>query len=229
MHLLLTNDDGVDAAGLAALRAAAAALGEPLVVAPAICHSGGGHRVTTHEPIKVSRRDEFCFVVDGTPADCVRIAVDRLAPGIDVVLAGINHGGNLGVDLFMSGTAAAVREGVLHGKRGVAVSQYHRKGVDPLDWPRAERWLAPILRDLIERSWEPGTFWNVNLPHLAAGAAAPEVVFCPVDPSPLPVSYEATGELLRYNAVYHRRQRFPGTDVDVCFGGKIAVSLVRVF
>lgn len=229
MNLLLTNDDGVDAAGLAALRAAAEALGSLLVVAPAVCQSGGGHRVTTHDPIKVSRRNEFCYVVDGTPADCVRIAIDRLAPGIDVVLAGINHGGNLGVDLYMSGTAAAVREGVLHGKRGIAVSLYHRKGVDPLDWSRAERWLAPVLSDLIARPWEAGTFWNVNLPHLPAGAGDPEIVVCPVDPSPLPVSYEATGELLRYNADYHRRKRFPGTDVDVCFGGKIAVSLVRVF
>jgi len=229
MHLLLTNDDGVDAAGLAALRAAAEALGQPLVVAPAECHSGGGHQVTTHDPIHVSRRNDACYVIRGTPADCVRVALDRLAVTIDWVLAGINHGGNLGADLYMSGTAAAVREGVLHGKPGIAVSHYHKKGIDPLDWPRATRWLVPILRDLVQRPWTPGTFWNVNLPHLTSAAADPEVVFCPVDPSPLPVSYETRGEHLTYNANYHQRPRQAGSDIDHCFSGRISVSLVRLF
>src|SRR5207249_146420 len=144
MKFLLTNDDGIDAEGLAALRAAAEAIGRSLVVAPSACHSGGGHQVTTHGPIRVCRRDEQCFVIEGTPADCVRVGLDRLAPETNWVLSGINHGGNLGADLYMSGTAAAVREGVLHGKPGIAVSHYHRKGIDPLDWPRAARWLAPI-------------------------------------------------------------------------------------
>jgi 5'-nucleotidase len=229
MNFLLTNDDGIDAAGLAALRAAAEALGRTLVVAPAQCHSGGGHQVTTHGPIRVSRRDDKCFVIEGAPADCVRVALDRLAQESEWVLAGINHGGNLGADLYMSGTAAAVREGVLHGRPGIAVSHYYRKGIDPLDWPRATRWLIPVLRDLMHRPWTPGTFWNVNLPHLAAGAADPEVVVCPIDPSPLPVSYEAQGELLTYNGDYHERPRQPGSDIDHCFSGRIAVSLVRVF
>jgi 5'-nucleotidase len=229
MHFLLTNDDGIDAAGLAALWVAAETLGKPLIVAPAVCHSGGGHRVTTHEPIRVLRRDESCYAIEGTPADCVRLALDRLAPAIDWVLAGINHGGNLGADLYMSGTAAAVREGVLHGKPGIAVSHYHRKGVDPLDWPRATRWLTPILHDLIGRPWVEGTFWNVNLPHLPADAFDPEVVDCPIDPSPLPVSYETQGDLVTYNANYHQRARRPGSDIDVCFSGRIAMSLVRVF
>jgi 5'-nucleotidase len=229
MHLLLTNDDGIDAAGLAALRAAAETLGRSLVVAPAQCHSGGGHQVTTHGPIRIVRRDNLCHVVEGTPADCVRLALDRLGRETDWVLAGINHGGNLGADLYMSGTAAAVREGVLHGKPGIAVSHYHRKGIDPLDWPRATRWLVPILRDLVSRPWTPGTFWNVNLPHLGAGAGDPEVVVCPIDPSPLPVSYATQGDLLTYNGNYHERPRQPGSDIDHCFGGRIAVSLVRVF
>ena len=229
MQFLLTNDDGFDAAGLAALRAAAEVLGRPLVVAPARCHSGGGHQVTTHGPIRVSRRDDEFFVVEGTPADCVSVALDRVAKETEWVLAGINHGGNLGADLYMSGTAAAVREGVLHGRPGIAISHYHRKGIDPLDWPRASRWLIPILRDLTLRPWTPGTFWNVNLPHLAAGARDPEVVFCPIDPSPLPVSYETQGELLTYNANYHERRRQAGSDIDHCFSGRIAVSLVSVF
>lgn len=229
MKLLLTNDDGFDAAGLAALARAAEEIAPPLLVAPAECHSGGGHRVTTHGPIRLNRRDELLYIVDGTPADCVRVALDRISPDADWVLAGINHGGNLGSDVYLSGTVAAVREGVFHGKPGIAFSYYHRKGIDPLDWQRAARLIGPILHDLVGRPWEPGTFWNVNLPHLDADAPDPPVVHCPVDPSPLPVSYAAEGELLRYNGNYHERRRAAGSDVDWCFRGNITVSRVRVF
>lgn len=229
MKLLLTNDDGVDADGLAALRIAAETLGRPLVVAPAECHSGGGHRVTTHSPIRLTQRDPRCWITDGTPADCVRLALHRVAADVDWILAGINHGGNLGADVYMSGTVAAVREGVLHGKPGIAFSYYHRKGVDPLDWNRAARLITPVLRDLTARPWEPGTFWNVNLPHLPAGSPDPEIVFCRVDPSPLPLGFEAAADLFSYNGDYHERLREPGTDVDECFRGRLTVSLVRLF
>ena len=186
--------------------------------------------MTTHSPIRVIRRDEFCFAIDGTPADSVRLALDRLVPEVDWVLAGINHGANLGADLYLSGTAAVVREGVLHGKPRASPSRiYHRTGMDPRDWPRATRWVIPILRDLVQRAWTPGTFWNVNLPHLPPEALDPEVVYCPVDPSPLPLSYEAAGDLHTYSGVYHQRLRQPGSDVETCFGGCISVSLVRVF
>jgi 5'-nucleotidase len=228
LSFLLTNDDGVEAEGLQALRIAAESIGRPLIVASSDCHSGGGHRVTTHSPLRVTRRDDTCYTIDGTPADCVRVGLVRLAPETAWVLAGINHGGNLGADVYMSGTVAAVREGALHGRPGIAVSHYHRKGIDPLDWPRATRWVTPILRDLVARPWEPGTFWNVNLPHLPADARDPEVVFCSIDPSPLPVSYRDEGDLLLYNGNYHNRPRRPGTDIDHCFRGLITVSLVRV-
>jgi 5'-nucleotidase len=229
LQLLLSNDDGVDAEGLAALRDAALAVGRPIVVAPDRCHSGAGHQVTTHRPLRISKLADDRFTTDGSPADCIRLGLDRIAPATDCVLAGINHGGNLGIDLYMSGTAAAVREGVVHGKRGIAVSHYHRKGVDPLDWPRATRWLIPILQELLQRPWVAGTFWNVNLPHLAADAPDPEILECAVDPSPLPVRYATTGEVLNYAGNYHERPRRPGTDVDVCFSGKISISLVSLF
>src|SRR5436190_2321681 len=99
LKLLLSNDDGIDAEGLAALRTAAEAVGVPHIVAPDRCHSGCGHQVTTHHPIRITRRDARSFVTDGTPADCVRVALDRLVADADWVLAGINHGGNLGADL----------------------------------------------------------------------------------------------------------------------------------
>ncbi len=95
---------------------------------------------------------------------------------------------------------------------------------------RAADWARPILKLLMETAWEPGTFWNVNLPHPLPDADRPEVVFCPVDPSPLPVAYrfEPAGLVAHYCGDYQQRQRRPGADVEVCFGGRIAVSLVRV-
>ena len=111
MRILLTNDDGIDAPGLAALRDAAAVLGGDLVVvAPAECHSGCGHRVTTDRAIRVEELARGRFRVGGTPADCVRIAVAQLVPDAALVLSGINAGGNLGADVHHSGTVAAARE-----------------------------------------------------------------------------------------------------------------------
>jgi 5'-nucleotidase len=228
MKLLLTNDDGIDAPGLAALEEAARQLGSAVVVAPTDGHSGCGHRVTTDEGLTVFDRGPGRLAVAGTPADCVRVALHSLAPDADWVLAGINAGGNLGVDVWHSGTVAAVREAVLHGRPGVAFSQYRRRD-RPFDWPRAASWTAAVLRSLLDRPREPGTFWNVNLPNLEAGAPMPEVVFCPINPYPLPLNYRREGDSLHYSGNYHDRRRDAGTDVAVCFGGQIAVSLLRLF
>jgi 5'-nucleotidase len=228
MKLLLTNDDGFDAPGLQALHAAARQLGEVLVIAPHSAHSGCSHRVTTDAPFRVDQRDPARLIVEGTPADCVRVAVHGLAPDVDWVLSGINAGGNLGADVHHSGTVAAVREAVLHGWRGVAVSQYRRRGLD-FDWERATAWTLTVLRDLLALPCPAGAFWNINLPHLAPGDPEPEVVFCPLDPMPLPLSYHRDGDTLHYNGDYHRRLRRPGTDVDVCFSGRIAVTRLALY
>jgi len=227
MRLLLTNDDGIDAPGLQALLAAAQPLGEPVVVAPAVGHSGCGHRVTTDGPIRMWRRPSG-FAVEGTPADCVRVALHDLAADAAWVLAGINAGGNLGADVYHSGTVAAVREAVLHGVPGIAVSHYKKRGQE-FDWPRAARWVEALLRDLTTRPRQPGLFWNVNLPHPEPGAADPDVVFCPLDPAPLPLDFRRDGDLWHYAGDYHNRRRAPGADVDVCFRGHIAVTRIEMF
>ena len=228
MKLLLTNDDGITAAGLDALLGAAAALGEPVVVAPTEAHSGCSHRVTTDRPLHVEPHPPGRFAVAGTPADCVRMALHGLAPDAAWVLAGINHGGNLGADVHYSGTVAAAREAVLHGRPAVALSQYRKRGLE-IDWRRASAWALPLLRDLLGRPWQPGTLWNVNLPHLRPEDPDPEVVFCPVDPAPLPLSYRQESGRFHYDGDYHGRRRDKGTDVDVCFSGRIAVSRVALF
>jgi 5'-nucleotidase len=226
MKLLLTNDDGIDAEGLQALIEAARGIGDAVVVAPAGPQSGCSHTVTTGKPVRVEPRDAR-FAIHGTPADCVRVGLHRLVPDAKWVLAGINHGGNLGADVHYSGTVAAVREAVLHGWPGIAVSQYKKKHL-PYDWARASRWTARVLAELIAREWDAGTFWNVNLPHLHAHDPDPEVVYCPLDPHPLPLSYRHEESGMHYDGDYHQRNRTPAADVDVCFGGRIAVTQIRL-
>jgi 5'-nucleotidase len=226
--LLLTNDDGWDAPGLAALWQAAAELGRCQLVAPIGPMSGCGHCVTTHAPIAITSQGEDRVAVAGTPADCVRLALNHLAPGAAWVLSGINAGGNLGADVYHSGTVAAVREGVLHGVPGIALSHYIARG-RAIDWPRAARWAVRVLGRLMVSPREPGTFWNVNFPHLGPDDPEPEIVCCPLDPSPLPLTYHVEAGQAIYNGDYQSRARRPLGDVDVCFGGRIAVTLIRVF
>jgi 5'-nucleotidase len=228
MRFLLTNDDGIAAPGLQALVQAAAQLGEPTVVAPTEALSGCSHRVTTDQPIRIQQHVANQYAVAGTPADCVRVALHHIVPEAAWVLAGINAGGNLGADVHHSGTVAAVREAVIHGWPGIAVSHYRKRGL-AVDWQRAAAWVLPLLRDLLGRPWTPGTFWNINLPHLAPGTPDPEVVFCRLDPTPLPLSFRQEGDLLHYDGDYHQRRREPGCDVEVCFSGKIAVTPVTLF
>ncbi len=228
MKLLLTNDDGVEAPGLQALTEAVEGVAEAIVVAPAEAKSGCGHATTTDRPFRLRQLGERRYSVDGTPADCVRAALHRFSGEIDWVLSGINSGGNLGVDVYHSGTVAAVREAALRGIPAIAFSHYRNRALTGQDWTRAAAWVRLLLDDLLRQPTSPGVYWNVNLPCLNPEAGRPEVVFCPLDPSPLPLSFNGDGEMLLYNGVYAQRPRIPGADVETCFGGKIAVTQVSV-
>ena len=227
MRFLLTNDDGIDAPGLAALESAARRLGPTLTVAPVAPCSSCGHQITTTRPVRLHSHDEGRFSVEGWPADCVRVALRGLAERVDWVLAGINAGGNLGADVYVSGTVAAVREAALLGTPGIALSHYKRRELD-FDWPRAAGWVLRLLPELLARPCPPGAFWNVNLPHLRPGDAEPAVVECPLDSRPLPVAFRREGDTFVYAGDYHSRPRDAGADVEACFGGRIAVSLLRL-
>ena len=234
MKLLITNDDGIDAPGLEALASAARTIGDPIIVAPAGPQSGVSHAVTWREGVRIEPRGKDRqsgsdrFAIHGTPADCTRLGLLRLVPDAKWVLSGINHGSNLGADMYYSGTVAAVREAVLHGWPGVAVSHYRKSGVD-YDWARAVKWVTPILSEILAKPIEAGLFYNVNLPILPAEVDDPEVVWCSLDPNPLPLNYRHEEESgLYYAGDYQLRHRTPGADVDVCFGGRIAVTAVRL-
>ena len=226
MKVILTNDDGVDAPGLAALRKASG--GPAATVAPHGPLSGCSHRVTTREgPIRLEQRSESVYAIHGTPADCTRIALEHLFPDAAVVLSGINPGGNLGVDQYLSGTVAAAREAAMLGRVGIAISHYIKRGY-PLDWDRATAWTARVLEDLLAREHNRGEYWNVNLPHLVPGEPDPEIVFCTPCTQPLPVNYRLEGDELHYEGVYSDRARDPGADVDLCFSGNITVSRLHL-
>src|SRR5947207_7812868 len=122
--LLVTNDDGVHASGLGALQQALAELGEVYVLAPEREQSACGHALTLHRPLRVDRLGERRFAVNGTPSDCVNLGVLGLLPERPVlVVAGVNHGTNLGDDVTYSGTVSAAMEGTLLGVPSMAVSQ----------------------------------------------------------------------------------------------------------
>ena len=228
MKFLVTNDDGIAAPGLEALVFAARTLGDPIVVAPAGPQSGVSHAVTWHNGVRIEPRGENRFAVHGTPADCTRLGLLHLVPEATWVLSGVNHGANLGADVYYSGTVAAVREAVLHGWPGIAFSHYRKTGIE-FDWDRSARWITPVLSELLARKIEPGLFYNVNLPMLPPGVNDPDVIWCPLDPKPLPLNYrheEATG--LYFAGDYQLRDRTPDADVDVCFGGRITITEVRL-
>ncbi|MEL7036686.1 MAG: 5'/3'-nucleotidase SurE [Cyanobacteria bacterium J06592_8] len=225
MNIILTNDDGIDAPGIRALSKAINHQG--IFVAPQQELSGCGHRVTTKSPISVERRSETEYAVAGTPADCTRLAITHLCSSIDWVLSGINSGGNLGIDVYISGTVAAVREAAFHGIRGIALSQYRKRG-KAVHWEQTTRWSQTVLEDLLNRPLEPGSFWNVNFPYLEPNSPEPEIVFCQPSTQPLPIDYQVEGENFLYIGNYSQRLRTPQTDVDVCFSGNIAVTQIQL-
>ena len=233
MTWILTNDDGIDAPGLAALAQTIA--GEAIVVAPQTHHSGCGHQVTTARPLQIQAAPDFpggqqtqhqAYGIAGTPVDCVRVALTHLCPFATFVLSGINAGANLGVDTYTSGTVAAVREAAFHRIPGIAISQYRRKQM-PINWQTTSKWTAKAIAHLLDLPLPLGHFWNVNLPHLLPDAAEPKLVFCQPCSHPLPFSFQSDGDSLVYTGDYASRPRHPNTDVTTCFDGHIAVTQLR--
>lgn len=168
MRLLVTNDDGILAHGIECLIRAAEPLGEVTVVAPDREQSATSHSLTIHHPLRPVSRGERRWQVDGTPTDCVMLAIEALMPERpDFVLSGINHGHNMGEDVLYSGTVAAAMEGLALGVPAVAVSFAGvgdlRADVDHLT--DQVKVLTPLLKHLTSLTdFPPNTLFNVNLP-----------------------------------------------------------------
>jgi 5'-nucleotidase len=224
MTFILTNDDGIDAPGIRALRQAIAE--QPAwIVAPDQHLSGCSHQINRGGPISIQRREDRAFAIGGTPADCTRVALSHLCPEATWVLSGINAGGNMGADVYVSGTVAAVREAALMRVPGIAVSHFIQQG-RAIDWPVAARLTTRVLSTLMGEPLAPGCFWNVNLPHLSGPDAEPDIVFCPGCTQPLPTEFKVDQDQFYYVGEYGQRRHDPGSDVEVCFSGNIAVTKI---
>ena len=163
MNILISNDDGILARGLSLLGEAAGDLGRVTVVAPDREQSTTSHSLTLHRPIRATRRADGAYQVDGTPTDCVLLALDALMPEKpDFVFSGVNHGPNMGEDVLYSGTVAAAMEGLAAGIPSVAIS-YGSFDLEHLESHRAG--LTRLLGGIVAiESFPRDTLLNVNLP-----------------------------------------------------------------
>jgi len=170
LRILLTNDDGIHAPGLAVLEAIAAELSDDVwVCAPAEEQSGAGHSLTLHMPVRLVEHGERRFAVTGTPTDAVNLALKKLFPdgrGPDLVISGVNGGENLGDDVTYSGTISAAVEAALAGIPAVAMSQAMRDAGH--GFAAAEFWASNVLAPLLDLQMAKRTLINVNFPALPA-------------------------------------------------------------
>lgn len=205
MRILLTNDDGVYAPGLAALRNELDSLGDVNLIAPATEQSGVGHSITFLEPLvckEIFNGDQLHGIaVEGSPADCVKLGVSELVDGpIDLVVSGINGGLNAGINVLYSGTVAAAIEGAFFRLNSFAVSLEY----DPhADFATAAKIAIPLIRQVLEQNTSGPQLYNINIPtvatQLVASGGKPEVHVVPMG-------------VERYGEHYIRRQDPKGRD-----------------
>ncbi len=162
-RILVTNDDGVHSEGIHALAAVLERLGDVVVVAPHMEASAIGHALTLRRPLRMEQVREGVYEVDGTPTDCVNIAVTQIFRGLpDLVLSGINKGYNLGDDVTYSGTVAGAMEGALLGVASMAVSLERTPAV--YDFQPAADAAAAIADEILRKGLPPRVFININVP-----------------------------------------------------------------
>jgi 5'-nucleotidase len=176
MRILLTNDDGIYAPGLRALRKELLSLGEVTVVAPATEQSAAGHSVTLLTPLLVNevyeetegQKSFIGWAVEGRPADCVKLALLELLPDPpDVIISGMNAGSNAGINVLYSGTVAAAIEAAFYRFTAIAVSLEYDKKI--YDFPAAARYAREVIQQILLNRPTPGSLINVNIPVLEHG------------------------------------------------------------
>lgn len=238
MRILLTNDDGIHAEGLASLQRIAAQLSDDVwTVAPEFEQSGASRALTLADPIRVRRVDERSFSATGTPTDCVMLGVRDLVTGQrpDLVLSGVNRGQNLAEDVTMSGTVAGAIEGMALGIPSVALSQAVKVFDDGYRamFETAEAHAPGVIARLIEIGWPKDVIININFP-----AVAPDAVS----------AVEVTRQGFRDTHIRHAEKRTDlrgrdyywmgftaqpsrpeeGTDLAATFSGKISVTPLHI-
>ena len=167
-RIMISNDDGIGAGGIKILEKIARDLCDDVwVVAPSQEQSAASHSLTIRRPLRIRQHSERRYSVDGTPTDSVLLGVRHILTDKkpDLILSGINRGGNLGDDVTYSGTVAAAMEGALLGIRSIAFSQQMNGGQNK-GWAVAEQWTAGIIRRLVTLGWPDDRLMNVNFPDI---------------------------------------------------------------
>ena len=232
-RILLTNDDGIDAPGLAILEEIAAQLArEVWVVAPEHDQSGVSHSISLHHALRVSRQGERRFGITGTPGDCAVMGICHLMPEPpQLLLSGVNRGLNLGMETVFSGTVGGAMTGMMLGVPSIALSQAYKDRNNPL-WD-ASRTLGPqVVRDLLAIGWSKDACLNVNFPTCTAAEAGPMTlarqgigmiagmhVETRVDPRGMTYHW--------LNFRRGDREQGPESDYDALRAGKIVVTPLR--
>jgi len=175
MRILLTNDDGVYAPGLRALRTELKKLGEVIVVAPAGEQSAVGHSITLLTPLLIQEvldenNQPMGWAVEGRPADCVKLALLELLKDKppDLIVSGLNAGSNAGINVLYSGTVAAAIEGAFFQRTSIAVSLEYTKP-KPLNFPLAAEYARKVIEQIVRQRIPDGSLFNVNIPSLEKG------------------------------------------------------------
>ena len=180
MRILLTNDDGIHAEGLAVLERIARQLSDDVwVVAPEHDQSGFAHSLSLSDPLRLRKIGERHYAVRGTPTDCVIMGCRKILPGLpDLVLSGVNSGSNIADDVTYSGTVAGAMEGTLVGVRSIALSQSYNVVNDErvVPWATSEALAPALLERLIGTELPRGVFLNVNFPNCRPEEARPAIV-----------------------------------------------------
>ena len=240
-RILVTNDDGVNAPGLRVLERIAKSLSDDVwVVAPETNQSGASHSLTLQRPLRVRSYglDENWHAVDGTPTDCVLLAVRSIVPAesgdkpIDLVLSGVNWGGNLAEDVTYSGTIAAAMEATLFNIRAFALSQVHR-GRQDIQWQTAERHAPDLIRKLYGLPWDDDLLININFPDCVPDeVAGHEVTFQgrrAVQGKPLEERFDPRGHPYIWIDLPAFGKSFePGSDLQAIIDRKISITPIHM-
>jgi len=230
-RILLTNDDGIDAPGLAVLEQVAARLArEVWVVAPHRDQSGTSHSLSLHAPLRVSSHGERRFAVTGTPGDCVALALGHLLKDArpDLVLSGINRGANLGTETVFSGTVGAAMTGLLLGVRSIALSQAYGDR-DAVPWDIGLNLAPEVILGVLDMPWPADACLNVNFPDCALKAVRPlKVTRQGVGPlNSVSVRTEVDPRHFEYHWLQlnnHRTEDEPGSEMAELARGHVTVT-----
>jgi 5'-nucleotidase len=232
-RILITNDDGIDAQGLAVLERIAAELArEVWLVAPEHDQSGVSHAVSLHHPIRLSERGARRYGVTGTPGDCAVMGVCHLMPDPpQLLLAGVNRGANLGLETVFSGTVGGAMTGMLLGVPSIALSQAWTDR-EHVRWETAAVRGADVVRQLLAVGWGAATCLNVNFPDLPAAECGP-LTLARQGPGlieGLQVETRTDPRGFTYHWLSFRRgprDQGPESDVDALAAGRIVVTPLR--